>query len=125
VTSDSHSVSDSPPPSGDDLGPVPRNPLPRPDLEQRQAQFRDRLQRRVARRQRAQQDKQGLLFGLGMFGIVGWSVAIPTLLGIALGIWIDRRWPSPYSWTLMLLFGSVILGCLNAWYWIDSSHRSS
>jgi hypothetical protein len=85
VTSDSHSTSDSVPPSGDDLGPVPRDYLPRTELEQRQAQFRDRLQRRVARRQRAQQDKQGLLFGLGMFGIVGWSVAIPTLLGIALG----------------------------------------
>jgi ATP synthase protein I len=58
-------------------------------------------------------------FGLGMFGIVGWSIAIPTLLGIALGVWIDTKFPSQYSWTLMLLFVGVVLGCINAWYWIE------
>lgn len=62
-------------------------------------------------------------FGLGMFGIVGWSVAIPTLAGIALGIWIDSRTQSGYSWTLMLLGLGVIVGCLNAWYWIKREGR--
>ncbi len=59
-------------------------------------------------------------FGLGMFGLIGWSVAIPTIVGIALGIWIDSTWPSDYSWTLMLLFIGVIVGCVNAWYWLKS-----
>ena len=60
------------------------------------------------------------LFGLvvGMFGIVGWSVAIPTLIGIALGLWIDRTWPSRYSWALMFLIIGVVLGCINAAYWV-------
>lgn len=58
-------------------------------------------------------------FGLGMFGMVGWSVAIPTLLGIALGVWIDARWPGRFSWTLMLLVGGLLLGCANAWYWVE------
>ena len=49
-------------------------------------------------------------FGLGMFGLVGWSVAIPALLGTALGLWIDSRWPSRVSWTLMLLVIGVALG---------------
>ena len=62
-------------------------------------------------------------YGLGIFGIVGWSIAIPTLIGIAIGIWIDRRFPSPYSWTLMLLFAGVILGCMNAWYWIQGETK--
>ncbi len=62
-------------------------------------------------------------FGLGMFGIVGWSIAIPTLLGIALGVWIDTRFPSRYSWTLMLLFVGVVFGCINAWYWIQRERR--
>jgi len=53
-----------------------------------------------------------------MFGVVGWSVAIPTLIGTALGIWIDNNWPSQFSWTLMLLIGGVMVGCLNAWYWV-------
>ncbi|MEA5594037.1 AtpZ/AtpI family protein [Rivularia sp. UHCC 0363] len=58
-------------------------------------------------------------FGLGMFGIIGWSIAVPTLLGIALGVWIDAKFPSQYSWTLMLLFVGVVFGCINAWYWIE------
>lgn len=58
-------------------------------------------------------------FGLGMFGLVGWSIAIPTLLGVALGVWIDRRWPSQFSWTLMLMVGGVVMGCLNAWWWVQ------
>ena len=57
-------------------------------------------------------------FGLGMFGLVGWSVAIPTLGGIAIGIWIDKTWPGPRSWTLMCLVIGVIIGCVNAWYWV-------
>jgi ATP synthase protein I len=67
--------------------------------------------------------KDNVWFGLGMFGLVGWSVAIPTLLGIALGIWIDRTWPSQYSWTLMLLLLGLVLGCLNAWHWISQEHQ--
>jgi len=57
-------------------------------------------------------------FGLGMFGVVGWSVAIPTLIGVAVGLWIDRSWPSQFSWTLMLLIGGLMMGCMNAWYWV-------
>ena len=57
-------------------------------------------------------------FGLGMFGLVGWSVAIPTLLATAIGVWIDAHWPSRYSWTLMLLFLGLALGCWNAWAWV-------
>jgi len=102
----------------------PQPQAPSPDQEQsRQKEFRLQIRRRLTRHRKAQQSKQALFFGLGVFGVVGWSVAIPTLMGIALGIWIDRRWPSQYSWTLMLLFVGVVLGCLNAWFWIDSSHR--
>lgn len=61
---------------------------------------------------------RGVWFGLGMFGLVGWAVAIPTVMGVAVGVWIDRTWPGPYSWTLMCLFIGVVLGCLNAWYWV-------
>ena len=57
-------------------------------------------------------------FGLGMFGLVGWSVAVPTLVGIALGAWLDRRTGGQASWTLTFMIIGVALGCLNAWYWI-------
>ncbi len=59
-----------------------------------------------------------VLSGLGLFGIVGWSVAAPTLVGVALGYWLDLRWPGQVSWTVALLFAGVALGCANAWYWV-------
>jgi ATP synthase protein I len=62
-------------------------------------------------------------FGLGMSGLVGWSVTVPTLIGAALGIWIDERYPSHYSWTLMLLLTGLMIGCLNAWRWVDSEYK--
>ncbi len=58
-----------------------------------------------------------------MFGLVGWSVAVPTLIGIALGTWIDRTWPGEVSWTLTLLFVGVVIGCANAWRWIQRESR--
>ncbi len=72
---------------------------------------------------KAQKD-EGIWFGLGMFGIVGWSVAIPTLIGTALGYWIDQTWPSRFSWTLMLLILGVALGSLNAGYWVKKAREN-
>ena len=76
------------------------------------------------RKMRARREKdRGVWFGLGMFGLVGWSVAIPTVIGIVLGIWIDTKWPSQYSWTLMFLIIGVLVGCLNAWYWVKRESK--
>ena len=60
----------------------------------------------------------GVWFGLGMMGLVGWSVAIPTLLGAALGIWLDKHHPGRHSWTLALLVAGLAIGCFNAWHWV-------
>ena len=49
----------------------------------------------------------GVWFGLGMMGLIGWSVAIPTLLGAALGLWLDKRYPGGHSWTLALLVAGL------------------
>ncbi len=62
-------------------------------------------------------------FGLGMIGVVGWSVAIPTLIGTAIGLWIDRTWPSRFSWVLMLLILGVVVGSVNAWYWVRKARE--
>lgn len=52
---------------------------------------------------------------VGLVGLVGWSVVLPMLIGIAIGLWIDGKWPSRFSWTLMLLVGGLAAGCTNAW----------
>jgi ATP synthase protein I len=76
------------------------------------------------RKLRARSEKdRGVWFGLGMFGLVGWSVAVPTLMGVALGAWVDRTWESTASWTLTGLLVGVAVGCLNAWYWIKRESR--
>ncbi len=72
---------------------------------------------------RRERDKQSLWFGLGMFGMVGWSVAIPTLICLAIGIWLDTSRESGISWTLTFLFIGVALGSLNAWYWVKRESR--
>ena len=56
-----------------------------------------------AQAQGAQRPRQGIWFGLGMMGLIGWSVVVPTLLGAALGIWLDKHYPGTHSWTLALL----------------------
>jgi ATP synthase protein I len=77
---------------------------------------------RMLKRQR--EGKESTWFGLGMFGLIGWSVAIPTLLGIAAGLWLDSRWPhARISWTLTCIVTGVGLGCWNAWYWVSGEHR--
>ncbi len=81
--------------------------------------FADQIEVKQQRKIRSRRHRgKNLWFGLGMFGLVGWSVAIPTVIGIFIGIWIDEAWPSRYSWTLMMLFAGIAFGCLNAWFWV-------
>jgi ATP synthase protein I len=78
----------------------------------------------VARKQKAQRGaRRSVWFGLGMSGLIGWSVTVPTLIGAALGIWVDNHYPSRFSWTLMLLLLGLIVGCLNAWHWVHSEYK--
>ncbi len=95
---------------------------------QKQQDVRKELCRKVkakeARKMRARQQKDhSVWFGLGMFGLVGWSVAIPTLMGVALGVWLDLKLTSRYSWTLMLLIIGIGLGCVNAWFWVSRERK--
>ncbi len=80
---------------------------------------------KAARKLKARRNStQGVWFGLGMMGLIGWSVAIPTLLGAALGLWLDRRFPGGRSWTLALLVAGLMIGCLNAWFWVSKEDKA-
>lgn len=96
-----------------------------PQREQPEEELRTTVARKAERRRKAEKDaSRSVWFSLGLFGIVGWSVAVPTLLGLALGIWIDARWPGRISWTLTLLFVGIVCGCINAWYWVKQETRN-
>ena len=87
--------------------------------------FIKKIEKKEKRKLRAKGKKyQAIWFGMGLFGVIGWSVMIPTVVGIAVGIWADRRWPGQISWTLTFLFAGIILGCLNAWYWVEKERKS-
>lgn len=84
-------------------------------------EFRRRVESKAARKVRAQ--GREIWLGLTSFGAIGWSVAVPTLGCVALGLWLDRRFRGPLPWTLLLLVAGIGLGCLNAWYWLQHTHK--
>ncbi|MBC7143019.1 MAG: AtpZ/AtpI family protein [Rhodobacteraceae bacterium] len=84
----------------------------------------DEILRKARQKQEAQRrPRHSAWYGLGLFGLVGWAVAVPTVAGVALGLWIDARTGSETSWTLVLLIAGAALGCANAWYWVQREGR--
>ena len=70
--------------------------------------FAGQVGAKAARKLKARKSTQGVWFGLGMMGLIGWSVAVPTLLGAALGIWLDKHHPGKHAWTLALLVAGLV-----------------
>ena len=66
----------------------------------------------------------GVWFGLGMMGLIGWSVVVPTLIGAGIGLWVDKHHPGTHSWTLALLMAGLAIGCFNAWHWVAKEERA-
>jgi ATP synthase protein I len=85
-------------------------------------QFQETIKHKLSERRRAreQEERQGIWFGLAMMGIVGWSVALPTLIGVAIGIGLDALFP---QWSPGILLASILIGlfcgCLIAWFWVQ------
>ena len=79
---------------------------------------------KAARKIKARKSTSGVWFGLGMMGLVGWSVVVPTLLGAALGVWLDKHHPGTHPWTLALMVVGLAIGCLNAWYWVAQQEKA-
>jgi ATP synthase protein I len=97
---------------------TPRRPPPG------EAEVAETVGRKTARKLRARREgRRSVWFGLGLFGLVGWAVALPTVAGVALGLWLDGRFPSRVSWTLTGLVVGALLGSLNAWFWVARESR--
>lgn len=80
---------------------------------------------KAARKLKARRKARPVVWsGLGMMGLIGWSVVVPTLLGAGLGVWLDEHHPGKHAWTLALLMAGLALGCLNAWHWVANEDRA-
>jgi ATP synthase protein I len=91
----------------------------------RRDRYAEQVGAKAARKAKARRDAdRGVWFGLGMMGLIGRSVAIPTLLGAALGAWLDGTRQGSHSWTLALLVAGLVLGCGNAWHWVTRQDRA-
>ncbi len=95
-------------------------PDPDPTLKPKVSSPGDQLAKQVGLREtrmlrRKKDGGPNFWRAVALVGFVGWSVVLPMLIGVATGIWIDHRWPSRYSWTLMLLVAGLAIGCANAW----------
>jgi len=99
------------------MGDEPKHTLPA------ESTFAAEIGAKATRKLKARRDSQGVWFGLGLMGLVGWSVVVPTLLGAALGIWLDKHHPGTHPWTLALLVAGLSIGCLNAWHWVAKEEK--
>jgi len=87
--------------------------------------FSQEIGAKAARKLHAQRHiTKTVWFGLGMLGLIGWSVAIPTLLGALLGLWLDGHYGGDRSWTLALLVAGLCIGCFNAWHWVAKEDKA-
>lgn len=88
-------------------------------VQEERRRFRTAVEREAARRERFRREGfRGFWFGLSSFGMVGWSIAVPTLLGIALGLWLDARWGGGRRYTISLMVAGLAVGMHNVWRWL-------
>ena len=88
-------------------------------------EFVRQVSAKADRKLRVQRDgEQTVWSGLGMSGLIGWSVAVPTVIGAMIGLWWDNHHPGAHSWTLILLTIGLCVGCANAWHWVDRENKA-
>lgn len=68
-------------------------------------------------------DKESVWSGLATFGMIGWSVVVPSVLGGFLGISLDRKYPQKFSWSLTLLLVGLCIGCYIAITWVVKEQK--
>ena len=102
----------------------PGEGTPDKETSKEEARFIREVGVKETRKLRAQRKATRVVWsGLGMMGLIGWSVSVPTLLGAALGVWLDKRYPATQSWMVTLLMIGLAIGCLNAWHWVAKEQK--
>lgn len=87
-------------------------------------QFQQKVLIKEDRKIKAKNSREAFYWS-GIVGMVGWSVTLPLIGGLALGIWLDGHFPGRFSYTLMFMLGGLVLGCALAWHWVRVSGLNS
>ena len=89
-------------------------PEPKPGTQKQK--FLDDVQRRRRRHEKYQREGDSSFWSsVGMMGTVGWSVALPTALGVLFGGWLDTRLDSGRVFMVFFMLVGLVLGCVVAW----------
>jgi len=76
----------------------------------------DAVKTRQERRERWQREgERSIGQNLAMIGVLGWTIVLPTSLGLFAGRWLDRQFHLGIFWTLGLLVVGLTIGCILAW----------
>jgi ATP synthase protein I len=82
--------------------------------------------RKSLRRRRARRTRQDSVWAwLGTFGLVGWTVIVPTLAGLAFGIFLDNQIDASFSFAITFLVVGVAVGVSMAWYWVRQESQGN
>lgn len=92
------------------------------DFEKQMDKIAQKLIQKVDNRQ-----KRGFIkinYNVAILSIYGWQVAIPVVLMLLLGRFLDRVYPQDQiSWTLNFIIIGFILGFINANLWLKKSYQ--
>lgn len=80
----------------------------------------DDIRRSAERMKRARsRPASSPLRGLSAFGMIGWSIAVPTVAGAFAGMWLNKVAPQTFSWPIALILGGIVVGAIIAWSWVS------
>ena len=88
-----------------------------PRIDKTTAQQKAFLEAVKARRERRKRNAEDNSFWLsvGSMGTVGWSVSVPTALGVLFGRWLDGRLDSGHVFMVFFMLVGLGVGCTMAW----------
>lgn len=93
--------------------------VPSPEPEDRLAEAARRATRRA--KEGVDDPEPSLGARLGQIGILGWTIVVPTLIGVLVGRWLDRSFSTGVFFSAPLIMIGAAFGLWSAWKWM---HRT-
>lgn len=93
--------------------------VPPPEPQDRLAEAARRAARRA--QEGAADPEPSLGTRLGQIGILGWTIVVPTLIGVLVGRWLDRSFSTGVFFSAPLIMIGAAVGLWSAWKWM---HRT-